>query len=121
MFLFSVELLTLEQMGSLVALAKLCPALPTMLKSSTDVLLSVLDWCSYMGEGLFRCSLNLSPNLLTDTPVYSSSQSNLQHLNQYITPLFHFIVFLSMAATKMFFNILPLWKKAGFPHFCIFS
>ena len=32
----------------------------------------------------------------------------LLHLNQYITPLFCFIVSLSLDATKMFFNVLPL-------------
>ena len=34
----------------------------------------MLLW-SYMGEGDFRCSLNLSPNVLEDSPMYSSSQS----------------------------------------------
>ena len=32
-----------------------------------------------MGEGDFRCSLNLSPKVLEDPPIYSSSQSTLSH------------------------------------------
>ena len=35
----------------------------------------MLLW-SYMGEGGFRCSLNLSPKDLEDSPMYSSSQSH---------------------------------------------
>ena len=60
------------------------------------------------GEGTSRCSLNLSPNVLAQSPMYSSSQSYLLHLNQYITPLCCFIVSLSLCATKMFLNVLPL-------------
>ena len=36
---------------------------------------------SYIGVGAFRCSLNLSPKVLDDSPMYSSSQSTLWHLN----------------------------------------
>ena len=35
------------------------------------------------GGGAFRCSLNLSPNVLAVSPMYSSSHSNLSHLNLY--------------------------------------
>ena len=38
-------------------------------------------WWSYIGEGAFRCSLNLSPKVLDDPPMYLSSQSTLWHLN----------------------------------------
>ena len=38
MFLFRVGLLTLMKMGALMDLARLCLSLPTMLKSSADVL-----------------------------------------------------------------------------------
>ena len=41
MFLLRVELLTLTEMEPLIVLAKLCP-LPIMLKSSTDLLWSVI-------------------------------------------------------------------------------
>ena len=34
----------------------------------------------YGGDGAFRCSLNLSPNVLAVSPMYSSSYSNWSHL-----------------------------------------
>ena len=37
--------------------------------------------------GGFRCSFNLSPNVLAVSPMYSSSHSNLSHLYLYIIPL----------------------------------
>ena len=36
----------------------------------------MLLW-SYMGDRGFRCSLNLSPKVLEDSPIYSTSQSTL--------------------------------------------
>ena len=47
----------------------------------------MLLW-SYIGEGAFRCSLNLSPNVLAVSPMYSSLHSNMSQLYLYITPLF---------------------------------
>ena len=38
--------------------------------------------CSNIDEGAFKCSLYLSPNILDDSPMYSSSQSILSHMNQ---------------------------------------
>ena len=46
----------------------------------------VLLW-SWIGEGAFKCALNLSPNVLAVSPIYSSSHSNLSHLNLYVMPL----------------------------------
>ena len=63
-----------------------------------------------MGEGALRCSLNLSPNVLDVSPMYSSSHSNLSHLNLYIIPLFFVIGSLSLGATNSSFNVLPLLK-----------
>ena len=40
------------------------------------------------GEGVLRCSLNLSAKFLADSPMYSSSHSTLLHLDLYMTPLF---------------------------------
>ena len=37
---------------------------------------------------LLRCSLNIFPNVLEGSPMYSSSQSTLPHHKLYITPLF---------------------------------
>ena len=47
----------------------------------------MLLW-SNIGEGAFRCSLNLSPNVLAVSPIYSWSHSNLSHLYLYNTTLF---------------------------------
>ena len=81
MFLFRDGPLTLMYMDSLISLERLCSSLPTTLKlSSVVVWPEVLLW-SCMGEWAFRCSLNLSPNVLDVSPMYSSSHSNLSHLN----------------------------------------
>ena len=45
-----------------------------------------------------RCSFSLSPQVLPDSPIYSSSQSAWVHLNWYITPLFWEMVSLSFGA-----------------------
>ena len=49
-----------------------------------DIIAPVVFWCSKIGEGAFKCSLYLSPNVLADSPIYSLSQSFLLHLNQYM-------------------------------------
>ena len=84
MFLLRDGPLTLMHMDSLISLERFCSSLPTTLKlSSVVVWPEVLLW-SWMGEGALRCSLNLSPNVLDVSPMYSSSHSNLSHLNLYI-------------------------------------
>ena len=81
MFLFRDGPLTLMHVDSLISLERFCSSLPTTLKlSSVVVWPEVLLW-SWMGEGALRCSLNLSPNVLDVSPMYSSSHSNLSHLN----------------------------------------
>ena len=60
MFLFKDGLSTLIYIDSLINLERPCSSLPTILK-----LLIVVEWpvmllWSYIGEGAFRCSLNLS-------------------------------------------------------------
>ena len=102
MFLFNVGLLTLMYMASLIALAMLWSSLPIILKFSTDVLWPVLFWCSCIGDGAFRCSLYLSSKVLDDSPMYSSSQSILSHLNQYMTLLFFLMLSLSLGDTSKF-------------------
>ena len=77
-----VGLFTLVYMDSLIALAILCSSLPVILKFSTDVLCSVLLWYSKIGDSAFKCYLYLSPNVLDDSPMYSSPKSILSHLNQ---------------------------------------
>ena len=51
--------------------------------------------------GALRCSLNLFPNDLEDSPIYSSSQSTLLHFNLYITP-FLLMASLSLGVIKKF-------------------
>ena len=60
----------------------------------------MLKW-SYIGEGTFRCSLNLSPKFLADFPMYSSSHSILLHLNLYMTPLFKDWIFILRGHTEV--------------------
>ena len=59
MFLFSVGLLTLMHMDSLIVLAMLWSSLPIICMLSCVVMwpVVILWWC--IGEGSFRCSLNL--------------------------------------------------------------
>ena len=52
------------------------------------------------GEGALRCSFNLSPKVLADSPMYSSSLSNLLHLYLYITLLFWVILSLALGAIR---------------------
>ena len=53
---------------------------PTMLKFSMVTWWPVVLKWSYIGEGALRCSLNLSLNVLEDSPMYSSSHFTLSHL-----------------------------------------
>ena len=116
MFLFNVELFTLMYMASFTALAILWSFLPIILKFSTDVVWPVLFWCSYIGDGAFKCSLYLSPKVLADSPIYSSSQSMLSHLNQYITLFFFLILFLSLGDNSKFFMVFPPLKCTCIPY-----
>ena len=62
-----------------MVLIKLWASLPTMLKFSIVVVWPVvLEW-SCIWEGAFWCSLNLSPNVLEDYPMHSSSHFTLSH------------------------------------------
>ena len=78
-FLLRVGFFTLMKMDS-DGSGKIVPLPVHNLKSSTDVLWSVVDRWSYMGKGAFRCSMNLSPKVLADSPVYSLLNSSLLHL-----------------------------------------
>ena len=75
-FLLSVGLFTLMYIDSLIVLAKLLSSLPIILKFSMDVSWPLMLWCWNIGEGAFKCSLNLSPNVLPDSPMYSFSTVN---------------------------------------------
>ena len=90
---------TLMRMASLMHLAKLWSSLPTILKLLIDKSWPVVLWWSWMGDGAFMCSLYLSANVLPDSPMYSSSQTTLPHLHQYITPISCLTVSLSLGFT----------------------
>ena len=76
MFLLRDGLLTLMNIDSLISLLSLCSSPPIILKLFNVILWpEVLQW-SWIGEGAFRCSLYLSPNVLAVSPMYSSSHSN---------------------------------------------
>ena len=66
-----------------------------------------------MGDGALRCSFNLSSKFLADSPIYSSSQSTLSHLNLYMTHFFadwvfvlwgHEVVFDGMTTFQVYIN-----------------
>ena len=76
-FLLSVGLFTLMYIDSLILLARLLSSLPIILKFSMDVSWPLMFWCWNIGEGAFKCSLYLSPNVIPDSPMYSSPQSML--------------------------------------------
>ena len=71
-FLFSMGLLTLMYVDSLIVLASPWSSLPIMLKFSGMVLCPVWLLCTWMVEGSFRCSLYLSAKVLDVSPMYSS-------------------------------------------------
>ena len=117
MFLFNVGLFTVMYMASFTALAILWSSLPIILKFSTDVVCPVLFWCSYIGDGAFRCSLYLSSKVLADSPIYSSSQSISSHLNHYITLLFFLMLSLSLGDTSKFLMVFPPLEYTSIPYF----
>ena len=88
MFLFRDGLLTLIYRASFMVLMRFWFSLPIMLKLSMLTSWPDLFEWSCIGEGAFRCSLNLSANVLADSPMYTSSHSTLSHLYLYMTPLF---------------------------------
>ena len=69
------------------------------------------------GGGALMCSLNLSPKVLSDSPVYSSSQSTLPHLYLQITPLFCSVLSLSLECTRRSLMVLPPLKYISTPCF----
>ena len=117
MFLFNVGLFTLMYMASFTALAILWSSLPIILKFSLVVMWPVLFWCSCIGDGAFRCSLYLFSKVLADSPIYSSSQSILSHLTQYITLLFFLMLSLSLGDTSKFLIVFAPLKYTCIPYF----
>ena len=69
----------------------------------------------YIVEGVLRCSLNLSPNVVKDSPIYSSLQSTLSHLYLQMTPLFLVMGSLSLGATRWLLMVLSPLKYTCTP------
>ena len=116
MLLFKVGLLTLIYIDSLIFLAKLCPSLPIIWK-----LLWLVGWPVWllwwwMAEGVFRCSLYLSPKILEVSPMYSSSQPRSPHWYQYMAPLWLTMGSLSLGETRRFLMVLPPLKWVWMPY-----
>ena len=110
MFLFRDGLLTLIYRASFIVLRRFWPSLPTISKLSIVTLWPEMTEWSWMGEGVLRCSLNLSAKFLADSPMYSSSQSTLLHLYLYMTPFFFRIVSLSFGDMRRFLMVSPPFK-----------
>ena len=115
MFLLRDGSFTLMNIASLMFLAILLSSLPTILKLSRDTSWPVVFWWCMMGDGALICSLNLSPKVLPDSTMYSSSQSTLPHLYLYITPLFLSMVSLSLGCTSRSLMVLPPLKYTSTP------
>ena len=64
--------------ASFTSLKRFWSSLPTKTKFSCYCVKMVIYW-----KGGFRCSLNLSPNVLEDSSMYSSLHSTLSHLLGY--------------------------------------
>ena len=109
-FLFRDESLTLMYRASLIVLIRFRSSLPTMLKLLMVTLWPVMLLWSYMGEGAFRCSLNLSPKVLEESPMYSSSHSTLSHWYLWMTPLLFCIGSLSLGDIRRFLIVVPPLK-----------
>ena len=69
----------------------------------------MLAW-SNMGEDTLRCSFNLSPKVIADSPMYFSTHSSLSYLYLYITLLFWMMFSLSLGATRRLLMVLPPLK-----------
>ena len=103
--------------ASLIALVRFWSSLPIMEKLLMVALWpEMLQW-SWMGEGDFWCSLNLSAKILVDSPMYSSSHPSSLHLYLYMTPLLLVIGSLSLGFMSRSFIVWPPLKCTCTPYF----
>ena len=106
MLLIKVGLFNLMCMDSLIVLAKQSPFPPIMLQLSKLVRWPVVlwwPWCWCLE--VFLVSFNTC-SVLEDSPIYSSSQSNLLHLHLYVIPFSYCPGSLSLGDTSMFLIVL---------------
>ena len=116
-FLFKDGSLTLMYIASLIVLIWFKSSLPTISKLLMVTLWPLMLLWSCMGEGDFRCSLNLSPNVLEDSPIYSSSQSTLSQWYLYMNPLSFSMGSLSFGAIRRFWMVVPPLQCTCTPNF----
>ena len=100
-----------------MVLRRFWSSLANILKSSIETVWPEMLMWSCIGEGAFRCSLNLSPKFLVDSPIYSSLHSTLLHLNLYMTPLLLRIGSLSLGVIRRFLMVGPPFRCTSMPYF----
>ena len=77
-----------------MSLMRVGSPLPTILKFSSVVLWPVmLEW-SNIGDGAFRCSLNLSPNVLEDSYIFFITFHPITSVSVYDATLLDYVVFI---------------------------
>ena len=106
-FLFGDGLLTLMYIASFISLMRFWSSLPSILKFSSVVIWPVVLKWLYTGEGAFKCSLNLSPNVLEDSYVFPITFHPVTFEHLYMMPLFFVIWSLSLGATWRSLMVLP--------------
>ena len=116
MFLLRDGLLALIYRASFMVLKRFWSSLPSMVKLSIVTSWPEMFWWSYMGDGALRCSFNLSSKFLADSPIYSSSQSTLSHLNLYMTPLFLLIGSLFFGDMRWSLMVWPPFRCTSIPY-----
>ena len=116
MFLLRDGLLALINKASFMVLKRFWSSLPSMEKLSIVTSWPEVLWWSYMGDGALRCSFHLSSKFLADSPIYSSSQSTLSHLNLYMTPLFLLIGSLSFGDIRWSLMVWPPFRWTSIPY-----
>ena len=117
MFLFRNGSLTLMNRASFIALVRFWSSLPIIVKLLMVTLWpEMLQW-SWIGEGDFWCSLNLSAKVLADSPMYSSSHPSSLHLYLYMTPLLLVKGSLSFGAIRRPLMVWPPLKCTYTPCF----
>ena len=109
-FLFRDGSLTLMNRAFLNALMRFWSSLPIMVKLLMVNLWPEMFQWSWMGEGDFWCSLNLSAKVLADSPIYSSLHPSSLHLYLYMTPLLLVIGSLSLGAIRRSLIVWPPLK-----------
>ena len=108
MFLFRDGLLTLMNIDYLINLERFCSSLPTMLKLSSVVVWPVVLLWSWIGEGSFRCSLNLSKCSSSLSCVLLITFQPVTFESIYFATLFCYVVFIFWCHPFIFYGFSTL-------------